>query len=106
MSETQFIVYLDEAQRNRYRHWHIWRFGEITGFLIQYEAFINEQWYPVVRYDATHGQPHRDVLHPDGSQSKEMYSYYNNAEVVTIGKQDIFRNWQQYRASFEREMER
>ncbi len=85
MSETDFIIYLEETQRNRYRHWHLWDGDEITAFRIQYEAFFNGRWHPILRYDTAHGQPHRDILHPDGTQTKELYPNYGNAEVLTIG---------------------
>jgi len=106
VSETEFIIYLDETRRNRYRHWHVWQKGQIMRFRIQYEAFIGGRWHPVVRYDTVHGQPHRDLLHPDGSQTKEMYSAYSNAEALTLGQRDILDNWPAYRAAYEKEMER
>lgn len=106
MSETNFIIYLDDTQENRYRHWHVWEAGKITEFLIQYEAFIEGQWHPILRYDTAHGQPHRDIMHPDGIQTKEMYPNYYNTEVLTIGQRDIIENWQTYRARFQQEMER
>ena len=106
VSETDFIIYLDEAQENRYRHWHIWEEGKITKFRVQYEAFIVGQWYPILRYDIAHGQPHRDILHPDGTQTKEMYPNYSNAEVLTIGQRDIIENWPTYRAIYQKEMNR
>ena len=105
MGETSFIIYLDNAQKNRYRHWHISDRGKVVNFTIQYETFIANQWHPVLRYDTAHGQPHRDILHPDGSQSKEIYSHYDNAEVLTIGQRDIIENWQIYRAAYLKEME-
>ena len=93
MSETDFLIYLDEAQENRYRHWHMWDGDSITEFRIQYEALIAGQWYPISRYDTAHGQPHRDKLHPDGTQTKEIYANYSNEEVLTIGQRDIIENW-------------
>jgi hypothetical protein len=29
MSEKEFLIYLDEAQENRYRYWHVWEQGKI-----------------------------------------------------------------------------
>lgn len=106
MSEKEFLIYLDEAPENRYRYWHIWEKGAIVEFRIQYEAFIADHWHPIVRYDSAHGQPHRDVLHPDGSETKEWYAGYRNAEVLSIGQRDIAANWSAYRARYEREMYR
>ena len=104
MAVREFVIYLDEDQRNRYRHRHEWQQGRVTGFRIQYEAFIAGRWHPVVRYDTAHGQPHKGTLHPDGAQSKEMVSGYSNADVLTIGQRDIMENWMRYRAEYEKEM--
>ena len=106
MSEISFLIYLDEAQENRYRHWHMWYRGEVTEFMIQYEAFIDGRWHPVLRHDSAHGQAHRDLLHPDGAQSKEMYPDYSYAEIMTIGQRDIIENWLTYRTDYVKEIER
>lgn len=106
MNETSFFIYLDETHKNRYRHWHVWDRGKVTEFVIQYEAFINGQWQPILRYDSAHGLPHRDLLHPDGSQVKEFYPNYSNAEIMTIGQRDIIENWPNYQAAYLKEMQR
>lgn len=106
MSEKEFLIYLDEAHENRYRHRHVWKHGKIVEFRIQYEAFIAGRWYPVVRYDSAHGEPHRDTLHPHAEQTREMYPDYTNIEVLTIGQRDIMENWPRYRAEYEKEMVR
>jgi hypothetical protein len=101
----QFVIYLDEARENRYRHRHSWERGQITEFRIQYEALIAGQWHSVVRYDCAYNRPHRDTLHPDGTETKEWYSSHSNAEVLTLGQRDIRENWRNYRAQYEREMQ-
>ena len=73
-------------------------------FRVQYEAWIGQQWVVIVRYDTAHGFPHRDVMHPDGSQTKERYPEYSRMHVLTMGQQDIRRNWRAYRARFASEM--
>jgi len=106
VSLREFVAYLDESSENRYRHRHVRERGTIVEFRIQYEALIAGRWHPVVRYDSAHGQPHRDALHPDGTQTKEWFSSFSNAEVLTLGQRDIMTNWQQYRAVYEKEMGR
>lgn len=106
MNETSFVIYLDETSENRYRHWHVWVRGKVTEFVIQYEAFIAGRWHPILRYDSAHDEPHRDLLHPDGTQTKEMYPNYSNAEVMTIGQRDIIENWPIYRVAYQKEMKR
>lgn len=65
---------------------------------------IAGKWYAILRYDTAHGQPHKDTLHPDGSETKEWFTVYSNAEVLTIGQRDIMENWPAHRAVFKREM--
>ena len=84
MTETNFIIYLDTTQENRYRHNHVWEAGEIQGFRIQYEALIEGKWHSILRYDTAHGQPHRDVLHPDSTQKTCC-----GIEKLILGTQDI-----------------
>ena len=104
MTETQFVVPLQGSPTNRYRHSHTWEGGAITNFVIQYEAKIDDEWRTIVRYDTAHGYPHKDVLHPDGAETKEYFPYYTSAEVMTLGQNDIRKNWQNYREQYVREM--
>ena len=48
VGEREFLIYLDTAHKNRYRHWHVWERGKIIEFRIQYEALIADNWHPVV----------------------------------------------------------
>ena len=57
-----------------------------------------------MRYDNAHDRPHKDILHPDGSQDKVEFSGYSREEVLTLGERDIKANWQRYRVEYEREM--
>jgi len=43
-------------------------------------------------------------MHPDGSETKEEFPHYTRAEVMTLGQNDIRKNWQKYREQYEREM--
>ena len=106
MGAREFLIYLDVAHENRYRHWQVWKRSQIVEFRIQYEAHIAGQWHPIVRYDTAHGVPHKDTLHPDATQTKEVYSGYSQAQVLTIGQRDIMENWPQYRARYEKELGR
>jgi hypothetical protein len=106
MSEKEFLIYLDEAQENRYRYWHVWEQDAIVEFRIQYESIIEGHWHPVVRYDSAHGRPHRDILHPNAPETKDWYPGYRNADVLSIGQRDIVANWPGYRVKYERELYR
>jgi hypothetical protein len=78
--------------------------GEVEIFRVQYEAFIDGQWHPIVRYDTVHGFPHRDLLHTRQPTEKTAYPGRSNAEVLTLGQEDIKRNWQAYRNRYEKEL--
>ena len=104
MGRKSFIVLLGESDRDRYRLYCVTESGQVAIFRVQYEAFIDGQWRPIVRYDTAHGFPHRDLLHPDRPGEKTEYRGHDHAEVLTLGQEDIKRNWQTYRAQYEEEM--
>jgi len=107
MGEREFLIYLDPGVRqNRYRHHHVWEGNQIVEFRIQFEALIDEKWNPIVRYDTAHGKPHRDLMHADEPETKEYFSIYSLAEVLTIGQRDIMDNWLSYRQKFEQELKK
>lgn len=105
MGEREFLIYLDPAIRqNRYRHYHVSQGSRIVEFRIQLEILVAGVWYAVVRYDTAHGRPHRDLLHPNGRQTKEWLDGYSTAGALTFGQKDIMKNWQNYRSRFLKEM--
>lgn len=104
MGEKEYIYYFTPERQDRFRYYHNLVRGKIVRFVVQYEAYLGEKWYPVVRYDTAHGRPHKDVLHPDGSQEKVEFYGYTRDEVLALGERDIKANWQQYRIAYEREM--
>lgn len=106
MGEKEYLFYLTPERLDRFRYYHFLNNGRIIRFIVQYEALIDGKWYPVVRYDTAHRRPHKDLLHPDGSQEKIEFYSYTQEEVLTIGERDIKFNWQQYRTQFEQELKR
>jgi hypothetical protein len=105
VSEKEYIYYFTPERNDRFRYYHYLIRGGIVRFCVQYEAQIGGRWQPIVRYDTAHGHPHKDVLHPDGSQEKVEYYGYSREEVLTLGERDIKAHWQRYRAEYEQEME-
>jgi hypothetical protein len=104
MGEKEYLYYFTPERKDRFRYYHDLVQGRIVRFRIQYEARIGEVWYAIVRYDTAHGRPHKDILHPDGSQEKVGFYGYAKEEVLTLGERDIKANWQRYRARYEKEM--
>jgi len=103
MGEKDYIRSLRPG-RDRVRYYHLTEGKRVVEFLIQYEALIEGKWRAVVRYDSAHGDPHKDILHPDGSQSKEYFPGWSNAHVLTYGQEDIGKRWREYRRAYVREM--
>jgi hypothetical protein len=106
MGEKEYVYYLAPEHTDRFRYSHSLERGKIVRFSIQYEALIEGKWQAVVRYDTAHGRPHKDIVHPDGTQTKQEFHGYARSEVLTIGERDIKANWQRYRANYEKEIKR
>jgi hypothetical protein len=106
VSEKEYIYYFTPGREDRFRYYHHLVRGRIVRFRVQYEARMSGRWHAIVRYDTAHGRPHKDILHPDGSQDKTEFQGYSREEVLTLGERDIKANWQRYRAEYEREVRR
>jgi len=105
MAEREFLIYLDpETRLCRYRPYHLSKGKKIFEFRIQLEVLVDEEWYPVVRYDTAHGIAHRDILHPNGEQTKAWFEGYSVEDVLTFGQKDIMENWPLYRKRFIKEL--
>ena len=105
MAEREFLIYLDpETRICRYRHYHMSDGKKIFAFRVQLETLVKDEWHAVVRYDSAHGKAHRDILHPDGKQSKDWFEGYTIEEVLTVGQKDILENWPVYRERFLKEI--
>jgi hypothetical protein len=106
VGEKEYLIYLSLERTDRFRYYHNLERGKITRFRVQYEALIGEEWRAIVRYDTAHGRPHKDLLHPDGTQDKHEFYGYAREEVLTLGERDIKANWKRYRAAYKQEMGR
>jgi hypothetical protein len=83
VGEKEYLVYLSLERTDRFRYYHNLERGKITRFRVQYEALIGGEWRAIVRYDTAHGRPHKDLLHPDGTQDKHEFYGYAREEVLT-----------------------
>lgn len=104
MKTIEYLFYLSALQKDRLRVWASREKNEIVEFAVQYEAEIGTSWYPIVRYDTSHGFAHRDLIHLDGSTDKQplLFESYNLA--LTYATQELKQNWQRYRHNFEEEI--
>ena len=75
-------------------------------FTIQYETFINDKWFPVVRYDTSHGFAHRDLLNIKGEKRKTPLFIADKNDALTFAENDIKDNWKMYKQRFLQEAKR
>jgi len=80
------------------------RKGEILGFIVQYEALIENKWRPIIRYDTSHGFAHKDIIHYDGVQEKQPLYFPDLNMAFTFAIQDLKISWRWYRMAYEREL--
>jgi hypothetical protein len=85
---------------DRYRHLHIKERGRIVFFRVQYETKIRDRWFPVVRYDTTHGYAHRDLLNIRGDVEKTPLFNQDYNDVLTFAENDLKSNWFYYKKRF------
>jgi len=93
MQEVEYVFFLSSEMEDRLRVLAYKERGKILEFVVQYEAFIQGRWCPIVRYDTAHGLAHKDILHPDGKVEKQplYFDSYNLAfAYATI---DLKRFW-------------
>lgn len=106
MTEATYVIDLSVDGQNRYRHRHVLEKDQIVEFRVQYETYVAGQWHPIVRYDSAHGFAHRDLMHPDGTETKTAFRYWDYAQVLTYGERDLKQNWQSYRQQYLKELAR
>lgn len=104
MGDKSFVVPLGESDSDRYRLYCRTEKGQVIIFRVQYEAFLDGEWRPIVRYDTAHGFPHRDVLRHNRPAEKTTYPGHSSADVLSLGQEDIKRHWQTYRKQYEKGM--
>lgn len=45
-------------------------------------------------------------MHPDGTETKTAFRYWDYAQVLTYGERDLKQNWQSYRQQYLNELAR
>lgn len=97
--ETTFEVSLDQGIMMRIRFSR--QYGRILSFVVQLECWVEQKWYPILRYDTAHGFAHCDILRPDGTQEKRPMPVSDFNEALTYAQQDIKANFRRYYARFQ-----
>lgn len=70
MGEKEFTKVLSIEGDDRLRIKITTKKGEVADIVVQYESKMKDKWYPIVRYDCSHGYFHRDILNPKGEEIK------------------------------------
>ncbi|HFQ93344.1 MAG TPA: hypothetical protein ENK32_05010 [Anaerolineae bacterium] len=76
--------------------------GQIKAiFVIQYEAYIDGKWRPIIRFDEAHGFFHKDIMSPSGEKEKIAKSESDKGLALTQAIEDIKNQWRSYRQRYE-----
>jgi len=70
---------------------------EVTEFVAKLQFEHGGERMEVIRYDAAHGGPHKDVLRPDGRKDQVIsLKYLDNNQALTFALDDLHEHWQCY----------
>jgi hypothetical protein len=72
------------------------------GFTVQLEVWHDAKWNPIIRYDGSHGFPHKDVFRRSGESRKEPLKM-SFKEALVFADKDIRDRWEMYLQRFLRE---
>ena len=102
MGEKEFTKDLSSDGDDRLRIKITTKKGQVMEVVVQYESKIKDKWYPVVRYDTSHGFFHRDLLNPKGEETKKVIPIENLTDALTYAEQDLEDRWEWYKEKFKR----
>jgi len=106
VKEIEFLSILDKFGHDRLRVRLKIKKGELIDVVYQYEAFIQEKWFSIVRYDCAHGFFHRDVLMPNGDKEKQEMAIDNLKSASKYAEQDLKDRWEWYKERFIKKMKK
>lgn len=73
---------------------------EVVEFAVQYDAFIDGKWHEIVRYDNAHGEVHRHIRYPDGSDKRLVTAENNNNAALTAAQRRIKKSFKELRERY------
>lgn len=95
MDEREYNFFLPDG--TSIRIWLRKHRGDVLRFTVQLEAYFDNDWIPISRYDNAHGYVHRDDLKPDGTQIKSpAMSFASNRDALNYAVADLRSNSQTY----------
>lgn len=98
---TEYERPLDNEELNLLRVRFTTLRGRIVSYMVQYETTVQGRRFPVVRYDTSHGRPHRDRMYLSGRREKlwpkDDMSYNKRVDFAI---DEIGHHWERYREEF------
>ncbi len=95
---VEYVLRIGPA--DKYRHLHVQDRDKIVFFRVQHETKIRDVWFPVVRYDTSHGFTHRDLLDINGGVKKTPLFNQDYNDALTFAENDLKLNWLHYKNRF------
>ncbi|WP_422653049.1 DUF7718 family protein [Candidatus Deferrimicrobium sp.] len=95
--QVQYIRRLSENVWKR--HAHETDRGKVLGFTVQLEVWHDAKWNPIVRYDGSHGFPHKDVFRRNG-ELRKVPLQMSFKDALVFADQDIGESWEIYLQRF------
>ena len=102
MGNKEFTKKLSPEGDNRLRIKIETAKGKVKDIVVQLETKIKDKWYPIVRYDCSHGFFHRDLLNPKGEKTKQPIAIEYLKDALTYAEQDIRDRWEWYKEKFKK----
>ena len=106
MGDKSFFKPIGTEGIYRLRFKIVTRKGYIIDFLIQLEMFIVEEWKAIVRYDNSHGFPHRDVISPDKTIEKKELRLPTLEQAVEFAEQDLTDRFEWYIEKYQQKVDK
>jgi hypothetical protein len=100
VNEKGFFIYLGTHYKDRLRFRFRKDKREILDLVVQYEAFLQEEWKVIVRYDCAHGFFHRDIIYPNGDKDKKAIEVPDLKYGFTFARQDLEDRWEWYKEQY------
>ena len=105
MPPQAWFNYIDHESRIRTRMITDSR-GRIVHFTLQLEVMVEDEWYPVIRYDSAHDEAHIDFIDPSGATYKkqwlDVHEPYNI--IFTLAESELTATYEVHRDRFMRQL--
>ncbi len=104
LKELKFTMSLSPDLKDRLRVIAYKEKQKIVKFVAQYEAYIEDEWRIIVRYDTAHGFAHKDIIHPNGTTEKQPLPFMDFNTAFTFAVQDLKVLWDWYKIAYKKEL--